>query len=271
MLLATLAVLGLSAPAAAEPLRLAQAFEAGALPPYEVLTIVRSAGFDPLGQPFRRGPNYVLRAIGGDDREVRVVVSARSGDIVRVVPIETASRVPPRGGVTMGPYERMDGPPPGYVAPAPRGYGAAPPADYEDDAPEADAPRPPAGVPGAPPRASDAPPPVISATPPRGSNISRRELPPPGEPHVITATESPMPSSDGLLPPPPERFPQRAVAPAAKPKPVKRAAAAPPKQAPLPKPRPGTTAAAPQPAASVGATPDVPPAAETKADDPLPN
>ena len=52
------------------------------LPPYEVITIVRSTGLDPLGPPMRRGPNYVLRATDEDDQEVRVVVDARSGDIV---------------------------------------------------------------------------------------------------------------------------------------------------------------------------------------------
>ena len=86
---------------------------AAALPPHEILTILRSTGFDPLGQPVRRGPNYVLRAIDDNDREVRVVVSARSGDVLSVTPMQTASRMPPpRGGITMGPYERM---PPGYV------------------------------------------------------------------------------------------------------------------------------------------------------------
>lgn len=263
MVYAALAALAFSAPAAAEPLRLAQqqrAFEPGAVPPYEVLTIVRSAGLDPLGQPFRRGPNYVLRAIGSDDQEVRVIVSARTGDILRVVPIATASRMPP-GGVTMGPYERMDGAPPDYVAPAPRGTVAAP-HDVDEDGypPEADAPRPPEGVPSAG---------LPGAPPQRGSDISRQELPPPSEPRVITATESPMPGerSDGLLPPPPERFPQRAAPPTVKLKPIKRAAAAPPKQAPLPKPRPAI-AAAPNPSAAPAAAP---PAIKPDASDALPN
>ena len=67
------------------------------VPPYEVLTIVRSAGLDPIGQASRRGPIYVLRAIDDDDREVRVVVDARYGDIVSITPVMTASRdVPPR-------------------------------------------------------------------------------------------------------------------------------------------------------------------------------
>ena len=79
----------------------------GALPPHEILTILRSTGLDPLGQPVRRGPNYVLRAIDDTDREVSVVVNARSGDVLSVTPVQTASRMPPHGGITMGPYEPM--------------------------------------------------------------------------------------------------------------------------------------------------------------------
>jgi hypothetical protein len=246
---AALAALMLAAPASAEPLRLAQAMAPDVLPPHEILTIVRSTGLDPLGQPIRRGPNYVLRAIGSDDHEVRVVINARHGDIVRVVPIMSASRLPP--GATMGPYERMDSyepaPPDGTIAPGPRRYGAAPPAVYEDDEPDGPAPRPPASVPGASrPSVSALPPPVIRATPsgetglspPSGSQISRgADLTSPSEPRVSLTS----PDYDGLLPPPPERFPQRVPLPAAKSKPVKRAVAAIPKVAPLPKPRPGSS------------------------------
>ena len=80
-----------------------KATDRAALPPHEILTILRSTGLDPLGQPVRRGPNYVLRAIDERDREVSVVVSARSGDVLSVTPVQTASRMPPpRGGVTHG-------------------------------------------------------------------------------------------------------------------------------------------------------------------------
>ena len=107
MIYAALAVLALSAPAAAQGYEpgYEPGFEPGGLPPHEILTILRSTGFDPLGQPVRRGPNYVLRAIDDNDREVRVVVNARSGDILSVTPVEIASRMPPppRGGVSMGP------------------------------------------------------------------------------------------------------------------------------------------------------------------------
>ena len=80
---------------------------------------------------------------------------------------------------------------------------------------------------------------------PRGRDADVSSL---SEPNVITAD----PDRSGTLPPPPERFPQRA-APAA-PKPMKRTAAAPPKQAPLPKPKPAAKADAP-PAAAPEAQP----------------
>jgi hypothetical protein len=70
------------------------------------------------------------------------------------------------------------------------------------------------------------------------------DVSPPSVPNVIRAD----PDRSGMLPPPPERFPQRA-APPAQPKPVKRAAAAPPKQAPLPKPKPAATSDVAPPAA----------------------
>ena len=189
-------------------------YERGAMPPYEVFTMLRSAGLDPVGAPARQGPNYVLRAFDRSDREVRVVVDARSGDILSVRPVAMASReaLPPRGAV--GAYERM---PPGYMPPdtyrdGPRGRTNARPSIDDDD-----------------------------------DDVDVRSAPP-RDPSVIRAD----PDRSGMLPPPPERFPQRA-APAASPKPaqrgepaqrseraqpVQRSAAAPPKQAPLPKPKP---------------------------------
>jgi hypothetical protein len=231
MIYAVLAVLAFSAPAAA------QGYAPGSLPPHEIITILRSTGLDPIGQPVRRGPNYVLRAIDERDREVSVVVSARSGDVLSVTLVQSASRMPPSGGgLTWGPYERM---PPGTMPPG--GYRAGAPVVDEDDEPisrNPHAPRPPSALPDAPPmRSSNAAP-----LPPRSGPIERRgiEALPPSEPNVITAD----PDRTGMLPPPPERFPQRA-APAAPPKPVKRAAAAPPKQAPLPKPKPAAKVDAP--------------------------
>jgi hypothetical protein len=236
-------------PAGAEPLRLAQSFGSQSfgpqsfgpqsfgpdvLPPYEVVTVIRSAGLDPLTRPFLRGRHYVIRAIDRDDREVRVLVDARRGEIVRIVPVAVASR-----GLTMGPYERMDrdAPPPGRdVGP---GYddGDPPSVVYGDEPMEGTAPRPPAAVPGAP-GARAMPAPVTRSAPVRGAELS--PLP---EPRVITAD----PRRVGSLPPPPERFPHHAAVPAnpassnpapSKPKPAKRNVASIPKQAPLPRPRP---------------------------------
>jgi hypothetical protein len=231
-----LTVLALSTPAAAQGYP-PGAMPPGAMPPYEILSMLRSTGFDPIGQPVRRGPNYVLRAIDDNDREVNLVINARSGNILSVTPIQTASRVPP--GVSMGPYERM---PPGYVPPAgSRSYGPPVADDDDDGLPPPGfgygAPRPPGAMPGPLPRSSNAvPPPRGGAMQPDDDEASLSSGP--GAPNVITAD----PDRSGVLPPPPERFPQR-VAP--KPKPVTRAAASPPKAAPLPKPKPGATADAP--------------------------
>ena len=163
-----------------------------------------------------------------------------------VTPVATP--MPPRGGITVGRYERM---PPGYV------YRAAVmvlahrsstrtmrPAFYNPNTP-----RPPGAVPGAPPRSSTA----ARPQPPRGGAMAADDddVSPRSGPNVVTAD----PDRSGVLPPPPERFPQRVAPPAPpKPKPVARepatrAAAAPPKQAPLPKPKPAITADAPPPLA----------------------
>jgi hypothetical protein len=245
-LLGALTALGLSVAAAhADPVRLAQAIP-GLLPAPEIAAIVRSAGFEPLSPAMRRGDSYVLRAAGRDGREMRLVISARSGEIVSATPVAAAGP----GGERLGPYERMDAPP-GYVPP---------PIIHERDTPMR---RPLANVPRSPDGLvpeTDEPMPPAGAAP----NIPREER---GE--------------HGLLPPPPERFPPRAAPapaqpqkPAARPTPVKRASAT-----PLPKPRPAgsetsatpeeqpqqppTPAAAPAPtpppAAPAPAAPDAPP------------
>ncbi|MEI8153910.1 MAG: hypothetical protein WCG92_20325 [Hyphomicrobiales bacterium] len=219
---------------------LAQGFEPGSLPPYEVLTIVRSTGLDPVGRPMRNGPNYVMHAIDNAYREVRVVISARSGEILSVTPLAVSRQMPPpRGGITMGPYERM---PSNYAPPGAYRLGAPIDEGDDDDAP----PRgygvqPPALVPGAPlPRSSNAAPlPRGGAVPDDDYDDAPQQR---SAPRAIPAD----PDRRAMLPPPPERFPQRAAPPAQpKPKPVTRAAAAPPKAAPLPKAKPAGEAVAP--------------------------
>ena len=57
------------------------------LPPYEVAAIVRSTGLEPLGRPVRHGQAYAVRAIDEAGEEVRVIVDARLGRIVKVIPL----------------------------------------------------------------------------------------------------------------------------------------------------------------------------------------
>ena len=217
-LLCALTAIALSVSAAvADPVRVTQAIP-GLLPAGEVAAVVRSAGFVPLSPAMRRGDSYVLRASAPDGREMRVIVGARSGEIVSALPVVAAAPV----GERLGPYERMDGPPPpqGYIRPAP-------PIIHENDRPMT---RPAAPIPNAPPRNARA------AVP-----EARDYVPPPSaEPPAIMREER---GEHGLLPPPPDRFPSRTGAvpppaekPAAKPS-VKRAAAT-----PLPKPRPSIEA-----------------------------
>jgi hypothetical protein len=54
------------------------------LPPYEIVTSVRSAGLDPSTRPVLRGRVYVLRAYDATQFEKRVVVDARSGEVLSV-------------------------------------------------------------------------------------------------------------------------------------------------------------------------------------------
>ncbi len=59
----------------------------GALRPYEIVAIVSSTGLEPLGRPIRQGPAYAVRAVDAAGEEVRVIVDARLGRIVKVVPL----------------------------------------------------------------------------------------------------------------------------------------------------------------------------------------
>jgi hypothetical protein len=83
------------------------------VPPYEVLTIVRSMGLEPLTRPVRNGPAYALRAVDPAGLEVRVVVDARRGRVLHVSPLG------PHYSVMPAPYGR----PPGRIPMVPDGYG----------------------------------------------------------------------------------------------------------------------------------------------------
>ena len=116
-----------------------------ALPPYEIVTIVRSTGLEPLSRPLRQGPTYVLRAIDPAGQEMRVIANARTGRLLQVVPVPGARYVgpmtPPPYGRPIGrmvpdgngPSSRIAGLPPGAqdapvaAPPLPRAVQAGPP------------------------------------------------------------------------------------------------------------------------------------------------
>lgn len=135
--------------AVADPLAPRPYMAAEALPPYEVINIVRASGFRPLSSPVLRGRAYVLRAIEPDGDDVRIAVDSSSGRIVSVVPIDT---MPGYGAASTyepaptyepaSPYDRPDPYRPGpyhYGAPEPLTNGREPYAPPREAAP---APRP---------------------------------------------------------------------------------------------------------------------------------
>jgi hypothetical protein len=119
-------VAGAALPAAAEPLPPASA----GLPPYEIVAMLRAAGFEPVIRPVRGAGVFFVRAFAPDDADVRVTVDARTGRILEVQPM----------GYAGPPFIR------GYRLAAPRfSYG---PSVRSHDATGA-LPVPPRGVPGA--------------------------------------------------------------------------------------------------------------------------
>jgi hypothetical protein len=59
---------------------------AALVPPHEVYTILREAGFSPLGVPQQRGFIYTIAVIDRGGEDGRLVIDARSGRILRFVP-----------------------------------------------------------------------------------------------------------------------------------------------------------------------------------------
>jgi hypothetical protein len=98
-------------PVCAEPVRLAQAFLPDALPPREVLALVRAEGLVPISPPLRAGRIYALRAVDPHGEPLRVIVDARWGEIVSVQRLAPAELVGPRSGSTPGASRPdLDGP-----------------------------------------------------------------------------------------------------------------------------------------------------------------
>jgi hypothetical protein len=63
-----------------------QVTAADALPAFEILTTVRTMGINPISEPVRRGPYYVLQAYDARGIQVRVVADAQFGDILSIAP-----------------------------------------------------------------------------------------------------------------------------------------------------------------------------------------
>jgi hypothetical protein len=182
-----------------------------ALPPYEIMSIVRSTGLAPLTRPIRRGPYYVLVAVDRVGRQMRVVVDAQLGDIVNLRPAMAAGSY----GPAVGPYgpevARAYGPEPGR----PNGLPGAAPALPDAGTAGPYGPRA-SGEPGAP-------------TPPRPVPNTRALNAPGGGP---AAAPAPPPAAHAAAPPPPAPLPTTRVAVA---EPALPALPPPP---PLPRPRP---------------------------------
>ncbi len=168
------------------------------LPSYEVATIVRSMGLDPVGSPVRRGSAYVLRALDGYGQLVSVTVDIRSGQVISVRPVATAAApypappaYVPEPGYVGPPYAAPAYPPEPYypeeqVNPYPA-YGPLPPAEPRVIyAPREsyNVPRPPARIPTA--KAPAAKPAPKTASSPRPKTMV--ESPPEATSEMTTGT-----------------------------------------------------------------------------------
>jgi hypothetical protein len=127
-----------------------------ALPPYEIMSIVRSTGLAPLTRPMRRGPYYVLVAVDRVGRQMRVVVDAQLGDIVNLRPALAAGSY----GLELGGPNGL----PGGHAATPDTAGATPAYGSHPSADAGLPPTPPRSIPNAravnPPNNGAVPPPT---------------------------------------------------------------------------------------------------------------
>ncbi len=200
LVLAGAVVLALTGAATAESLRMAQG---RALPPYEILTIVRSTGLSPIGQPARQGGQYVLRALDRRGQPRRVLVDAMTGDVLESVPVVSANRYYQGAGREPAPREAYDerGPrgnvresyaEPRALAPGP-GRRIAP-ADRDDwePGPTGSVPRDPPRVIGAP---NTKPAPKIAAATP-----ARTPLPRPRPIVTLVGNDAPSPQAPAAQP-----------------------------------------------------------------------
>jgi hypothetical protein len=214
--------LGTAQLAEAQPIYAGPGFPDPALPPYEIMSIVRSTGLAPVTRPMRRGPYYVLVAVDRVGRQMRVVVDASLGDIVNLRPALAGGPYGPEVARSYGPQPGRPIGPPGGVPPLPDAAGTA---GFYGSHPsgEGGAPTPPRSIPSA--RAMNTPgaaPPPASPPPSAATRVAVAEpaLPPPlPRPRPkLALNEAPAGSPPIAAAPPPASAPT-AGAPAAGPAP----------------------------------------------------
>jgi hypothetical protein len=180
------------------------------LPPYQAAAIVRSIGLRPVHRPLLRGVIYAVRAVGPTGEEVRVIVDARLGRVVRIVPVMmpryAVPVVPAPYGRPLGvaplpdrPHPNLAELPPG-LAPAP-GYGIPSGASR---APVANVAPPPAGemmpLPRPRPKVVEAPKQHAPASPETSSPATRAQASPPSTTQTGAAKSD---ETTGAMSPPP--------------------------------------------------------------------
>ena len=110
----------------ADPVRLAQVTPAGAMPPSQIVRIVRSAGLLPTSEPALTGSTYVVRAVDPYGTPIRVIIDARYGYILSVHRMAaTEPPHPPYGALGMRDRPDLNGPVPPRAIPL-RALSAAP-------------------------------------------------------------------------------------------------------------------------------------------------
>jgi hypothetical protein len=163
------------------------------MPSYEVMTVLRSTGFRPLGAPARRGRFYVISAIHPNGDDGRLVIDAYSGRIVRFTPASNVIRASRNAPMVMV-YQGPTFPPPSVGGPPLRAM----------------------------PGASRPPAPVLASRSPSSAPLvtpKPRPASAPQKPETAQAPPVPAPvdSKPAAPSPPLEKKPSEAAVPSAKP------------------------------------------------------
>jgi len=135
------ALIMVASPAAAEPWGPygPGGYPPGPVPLYGIQATLRANGLHPIRPPVFSGPYVVVRAVDSSGEMVRVLLSARSGTIVSVVPLPPAPVVGYRGyyGAYPYPYRPYEAYPYPPAEPYPRYSSARPDLKVEPAPPEA--------------------------------------------------------------------------------------------------------------------------------------